>query len=310
MDRDMQDSKDFLGRIQVNSSLQGQANGVETARGASLRPGPDGWIRPPKLPPRPEGFVPPAPYQQFHGHVNKPWEFAPPHGNGPHHPHGMNHVFGPNFAHRPGYDGTHPHLHSHHNHVPVQNHLYPQVTHYEGPGVYESYESSPSPPPRYQSLQSSSGYGWRPPAHCTGTFMWVQGMQGSVPPNAVKVGQDKDGAPIFAGRAFHEGDLIPAKINPTHNAAYVAYGGQEVAKYEYEILCSAHIGWQTAGDGNVPPEAICVGQTQCGEKLYLGRTMHDGTLTPGKIQPSHNCLYISYGGEELRFTEYEVAVLL
>ncbi|XP_022192485.2 uncharacterized protein LOC111050462 isoform X3 [Nilaparvata lugens] len=154
------------------------------------------------------------------------------------------------------------------------------------------------------------GYGWRPPAHCTGTFMWVQGMQGSVPPNAVKVGQDKDGAPIFAGRAFHEGDLIPAKINPTHNAAYVAYGGQEVAKYEYEILCSAHIGWQTAGDGNVPPEAICVGQTQCGEKLYLGRTMHDGTLTPGKIQPSHNCLYISYGGEELRFTEYEVAVLL
>jgi len=42
--------------------------------------------------------------------------------------------------------------------------------------------------------------------------------------------------------------------------------------------------WQTARQGHVPAEALAAGMTKEGEKLYVGRVFHDGTLTPGKVQ--------------------------
>lgn len=36
-----------------------------------------------------------------------------------------------------------------------------------------------------------------------------------VPPNAVIAGHDIDGVAIYVGRAYHEGDLIPAKVIPS-----------------------------------------------------------------------------------------------
>lgn len=34
----------------------------------------------------------------------------------------------------------------------------------------------------------------------------------------------------------------------------------------------------------MPPEAIRIGNTSDGEHLFMGRTMVEGTLTPGKVQ--------------------------
>lgn len=45
-------------------------------------------------------------------------------------------------------------------------------------------------------------------------------------------GHDQDGTQLFVGRAFHEGELIPAKVIPAKNVAYIAYGGQEIPKHE------------------------------------------------------------------------------
>lgn len=56
------------------------------------------------------------------------------------------------------------------------------------------------------------------------------------PVSAVQGGFDSDGTTIYVGRAFHEGDWIPAKVIPEKNIAYVAYGGQEHPKYEYEVF--------------------------------------------------------------------------
>jgi len=114
---------------------------------------------------------------------------------------------------------------------------------------------------------------------------------------------------LYAGRAYYEGDLLPAKIAPAHHKAYVSWGSREHEVHQFEVLISHQVSWTPERDGRVPPEAIVIGQTAEGENLYMGRTMHDGTLTPGKIQPSHGCLYIPYGGEELKFFEYEVLVL-
>ncbi|XP_014244050.1 natterin-4-like [Cimex lectularius] len=154
-----------------------------------------------------------------------------------------------------------------------------------------------------------AGYGWIPPSSCMGTFQWVPCYAGAVPPAAVHAGMDRDGGHLFVGRAFHAGDLLPAKVAPNHGTAFVSYGGSEISKSDYEVLCSSHTAWKYARGGEVPPEAIRIGQTSDGEGLFMGRTMLDGTLTPGKVHPSHGCLYVPFDGEERRFDEYEILVL-
>jgi hypothetical protein len=47
--------------------------------------------------------------------------------------------------------------------------------------------------------------------------------------------------------------------------------------------------WQTASEGHVPEEALAAGMTKEGEKLYVGRVFHDGTLTPGKVRTWEQC---------------------
>lgn len=65
---------------------------------------------------------------------------------------------------------------------------------------------------------------------------WVaSNAYSGVPPNAVVAGNDIDGATIYVGRAHHEGDLIPAKVIPSKQVAYVAWGGQEVAKHDFHV---------------------------------------------------------------------------
>ncbi|XP_014292735.1 natterin-4 isoform X1 [Halyomorpha halys] len=156
----------------------------------------------------------------------------------------------------------------------------------------------------------AQGYvGWIPPSHCVGTLQWVPSSGGQVPPNAVQAGMDQDGGHIYVGRAFHEGDLIPAKVTPRHGCAFVPYNGVEITKMQYEVLCSNHVAWKFCRYGEYPPEAIRIGNTKDGEPLFLGRTMIDGTMTPGKVHPSHRCLYVPYAGREHSFHEYEILIL-
>lgn len=54
-------------------------------------------------------------------------------------------------------------------------------------------------------------------------------------PGMITIGRDLDGANLVVGRARHQGDLIPAKVKPEHGVAYVAYGGAEHMKHDYEV---------------------------------------------------------------------------
>lgn len=129
-----------------------------------------------------------------------------------------------------------------------------------------------------------------------------------MPPGAILAGYDADQSPIYVGRAFHEGDHLPAKIVPSHRVAYVPHGGQEHAKHQYEVLCNGSVSWIPSAHGHIPPNAVAGGRTSSGEPLYIGRANYNGSLTPGKIQPSHNTLYIPFGGSEVGIREYEVLV--
>lgn len=66
---------------------------------------------------------------------------------------------------------------------------------------------------------------------------WVQSSHGQcIPGNAVLAGKEKDGSPIYIGRASHAGDLLVAKVIPRHQVAYVSYDGKDISVSSYEVL--------------------------------------------------------------------------
>ena len=48
-------------------------------------------------------------------------------------------------------------------------------------------------------------------------------------------GISSDGGLLYVGRAYHEGGLFPGKVNPDHKCCYIAWGGEEHIKEEYEV---------------------------------------------------------------------------
>uniref|UniRef100_T1GCZ0 Uncharacterized protein n=1 Tax=Megaselia scalaris TaxID=36166 RepID=T1GCZ0_MEGSC len=136
-------------------------------------------------------------------------------------------------------------------------------------------------------------------------FWTSQSVSNELPPNAVLAGHDSDGSQIYVGRAYHDGDVLVAKYVPSRNQAYVCYSGQEIEKHDVDILCGEYYKWVPASNGFVPNTAVRSGMTSEGEPLYIGRAHWEGSLTPGKIHPSHGCLYIGFGGQEVKIERYE-----
>ncbi|XP_017849026.1 natterin-3 [Drosophila busckii] len=135
---------------------------------------------------------------------------------------------------------------------------------------------------------------------------WLHYSNGAVPQDPIVAGHDSDGDTIFIGRAFYNNDMLPAKVIPNKGKAYVAYGGEEIELENYEVLSGKFYDWLPAENGGVPDTAVQVGCNVDGEALYAGRGYHAGSLTVGKVHPSHGCLYIPYGAEEIKLFSYEV----
>lgn len=87
------------------------------------------------------------------------------------------------------------------------------------------------------SAENHGWFHWQPPPQCKGKYTWRANKPGWIPPRALAIGKDKDGSPLYAGRAFHEGDLLPAKVRGDGSTAYVSWGGKEwkVDKFEVNI---------------------------------------------------------------------------
>ncbi|XP_019868226.1 uncharacterized protein LOC109597034 [Aethina tumida] len=141
-------------------------------------------------------------------------------------------------------------------------------------------------------------------------YYWVDThANGTVPSTAIQGGVDIDGEPIYVGRAYHEGDWIPAKVIPGRNVAYISYDGHEYAKETFQVLCEQRFKWVPTSGANIPPGAVEGGRTCDGEILYIGRVIHNESQTVGKVHPSHGCCYIPFNMEEKSFPEYEILVL-
>jgi len=149
----------------------------------------------------------------------------------------------------------------------------------------------------------------RPKRASDGVVSWVAASAGEVPEGALVGGED-NGSPLYIARAEHEGGIIPGKFLAEHGVAYIPWGGAENAKDAYEVLVvsPSAVTWVDASGEAVPASAIEGGKAEDGEILYVGRVTHEGALTVGKFQPSHAKVYISYGGEEVGYEEFQVLV--
>jgi len=140
-----------------------------------------------------------------------------------------------------------------------------------------------------------------------GSPCWVPATNGQVPPGAVQGGQD--GEALYVARARHQGALIPGKLIPSHNVAYIPFAGGEHPHTEYEVLCGCSPQWIPVSGNAIPPQAVPAGESEDGEPLFVGRVHHEGSVTTGKVQPTHGVCYIPYGGQELAFDQYEILIV-
>ncbi|CAB3370630.1 Hypothetical predicted protein [Cloeon dipterum] len=147
------------------------------------------------------------------------------------------------------------------------------------------------------------------PVETPGEACWVPTKAGDdLPEGAVVGGADLE-CELYIARAKHEGALLPGKYVPAHGTTYVAWGGEEHGKEEFEILCGCKPVWVQVNEGDeIPENALPGGRAEDGETLFVGRVQHEGTTTLGKVHPSHASCYIPFGGQELGFPDYEVLV--
>lgn len=125
-----------------------------------------------------------------------------------------------------------------------------------------------------------------------------------VPDGAVQGGHDTCGTTLYVIRARHGNNLVPGKFSAIRCNAYVSYGGGEHLKHDFEVLVGSCFHWDGGSNGSVPANAFATHDG--GEALYIGRVPHAGSITPGKIHPRRNACFISYGGKEHCYKEYDV----
>lgn len=77
--------------------------------------------------------------------------------------------------------------------------------------------------------------GWNLDGPTAGPVQWVYASNGQIPSNALPGGFDANNEQLYVARAEHNGALIPGKLVPSHGVAYVAWGGVENPKENYEV---------------------------------------------------------------------------
>jgi hypothetical protein len=162
-------------------------------------------------------------------------------------------------------------------------------------------------------------------------YTWTAASDGQIPPGAAQAGTDSGGQALYVARAGYLGGLQIGKVRPEFGAAYIPYGGREVAVAIYEVLMDAGA-WYPAFDeeiletgGAVPPaygippvygyavstgflSAVVSGFEADGTPLYAVRAEYHG-LQPGKVRLPFSGADISYGGAEVMgLNPYEVLV--
>ncbi|KAK8770643.1 hypothetical protein V5799_012891 [Amblyomma americanum] len=140
---------------------------------------------------------------------------------------------------------------------------------------------------------------------------WLRASDGNVPRNALVAGQNLNGECFYVGRVMLRGNVLPGKVLPSARVCFVSLDQIEFSSNVYEVLVKApsvNYQWVRMGGCVMPRNAIPAGRSATGELIYIGRHVHKGEMTPGKVIPSQRCIYIPYLGKEIRYRDFEILI--
>jgi hypothetical protein len=107
-------------------------------------------------------------------------------------------------------------------------------------------------------------------------IQWLPAGAGRIHANAVQAGCDKDGGPLYVGRAYFRRNLLPAKIAPNHQTGYVSFEGAEHRVVDYEVKTCTAFHWNTTLFPNGKVTASYVGQEGILTGLFLSVRLSTG----------------------------------
>ncbi|KAF6207235.1 hypothetical protein GE061_018476 [Apolygus lucorum] len=134
-----------------------------------------------------------------------------------------------------------------------------------------------------------------------------------IPNYPVLGGFDEQGRDLFVGRAFNNNNLLPCYVTSGSSCVFSDIG-REGGNYTFEFLVGGvafnngpRYSWLRNHRGEIPPAAVCLGQTKDGDPLFVGRVAFENGLYIGKVIPNQG-LYIGLKGTEMFFPDYELLV--
>lgn len=174
----------------------------------------------------------------------------------------------------------------------------------------------------------------------TGKYKWVKGPgpEEPFPENMVFGGKLETGQLSYIGRANVEDQTPSGFVLKETRQIHVPYGCREhrLRKFDLLIIDDQNIlEWKECENGRPPTSTGCVPLNVGGnpiETIQIGRTCtplteghtwewgsqlvlsrfamnNEDVHRPGKIHPSHNCLYVPYEGREYIFRKHEMLML-
>ncbi|WP_158515994.1 DM9 repeat-containing protein [Pararhodobacter sp. CCB-MM2] len=69
-----------------------------------------------------------------------------------------------------------------------------------------------------------------------GSGGWAEAASGNVLYGAVNAGEEANGTPLYACRAWYNNGLHPGKVRQGFRGCNIGYGGAEIAVSHYEVL--------------------------------------------------------------------------
>lgn len=134
---------------------------------------------------------------------------------------------------------------------------------------------------------------------------------GTVPENAILYGHDGTDE-VYVGKAFYEGILLTAQINPKRGVATVLHenGIHEVDKYTF--VCGP-AEWVPCPRSNPIPDNVIVGgyaatvvpQTPL---FFFGRGLHNGISVMGRVSNFDRSFAANSEGRIVNLDEYNILV--
>ncbi|XP_038207781.1 uncharacterized protein LOC119829382 [Zerene cesonia] len=135
---------------------------------------------------------------------------------------------------------------------------------------------------------------------CGYNAKWVKCQNNDIPENAFVAGTSEvRNEPLYIGRAMIDGNLVVGKVHMLYKTCYLPYKGEEVEKYEYEILV----------DMSLKPRGYpCIKECKVNLKspnqtcIYINKDISKYCIHSIGYIVIRNCLFKETMGEIVEFT--------